>query len=121
MIDAKRYSGKVERRNRGSLLARDWRLYVNGRDQTRLIEGMSQQVEAVRLALVHSLFEKSRVVPVLCFVDAHWDLIASPFVFGDVRVVWPKMLGNLVCTEGEMSAEQIRELERLLAHKLPPA
>lgn len=121
VIDAKRYRGKVERRNRGSLLARDWRLYVNGRDRSSLVNDMARQVEAVRLALARSAVEECRVVPVLCFVDSQWALMASPFVYGDVRVVWPKMLGDLVRAKGKMSARQIRELERLLANVLPPA
>jgi hypothetical protein len=121
VIDAKSYTGKVERRDRGWLLARDWRLYVGGRDRTALLEGMSRQVEAVQDALASTEFSACRVVPVLCFVDSQWDIIATPLVFDDVRVVWPKMLGKLVKIEGELGAEQIGELESLLAAKLPAA
>jgi hypothetical protein len=40
VIDAKRYSGKVERRDKGFLFRTDWRLYVGGRDQSKLVKGM---------------------------------------------------------------------------------
>jgi hypothetical protein len=121
VIDSKRYRGKVERRNRGSLLTRDWRLYVNGRDRSSLVNDIARQVDVVRLAIARNAAEKCRVVPVLCFVDSQWPLIASPLVFGDVRVVWPKMLGDVVRAKGETSPGEIRGLERLLADVLPPA
>ena len=37
MIDAKRYTGKIERRDRGWIFERDWRLYVHGRDRTKVV------------------------------------------------------------------------------------
>jgi len=40
VIDTKRWAGKIERRDRGWFLDRHWRLYVNGRDKTRLVEAM---------------------------------------------------------------------------------
>jgi hypothetical protein len=121
VIDAKSYSGKVERRDRGWVLARDWRLYVGGRDRTTLVTGVAAQQEAVRNALIDSPFHDCRVVPVLCFVDSQWDIMATPFVFDDIRVVWPKMLGELFKARGELGSGQIVELETLLAEKLPIA
>jgi hypothetical protein len=121
VIDAKSYTGKVERRDRGWLLERDWRLYVGGRDRTTLVEGMARQVETVQTSLASTQFSGCRVVPVLCFVDSQWEIIATPFVFEDVRVVWPRMLGKLVRAPGELGGAQIVELESLLAAKLPAA
>jgi len=121
VIDAKRYTGKIERRDRGWIMDRDWRLYVNGRDKTKLVEAMPRQVEAVRSLLASTPFPDIAVFPVLCFVDSHWGLGASPFVLGDVHVMWPKKLYKLVRSEGPLEREQIEELERLLALALPRA
>ncbi|HJX47932.1 MAG TPA: nuclease-related domain-containing protein [Gaiellaceae bacterium] len=121
VIDAKRYTGKIERRDRGWILGRDWRLYVNGRDQTKLVRAMPRQVEAVRSSLVPTPFADCHIFAVLCFVDSQWGLIPSPFVLNDVHVTWPKMLYKLVRSEGSLQREQIAELERLLALALPRA
>ena len=121
VIDAKRYTGKIERRDRGWVLNRDWRLYVNGRDQTKLVDAMPRQVEAVRSSLAPTPFVECPVFAALCFVDSQWGLIPSPFVVDDVHVTWPKMLYKLVRGEGPLQREQIIELERLLALALPCA
>jgi hypothetical protein len=121
VIDAKRYTGKIERRDRGWMLDRDWRLYVNGHDQTKLVRAMPRQVKAVRSSLVPTPFADCRVFAALCFVDSHWGLVASPFVLDDVQVTWPKMLYKLVRSEGPLQREQIGELEQLLALALPSA
>ncbi len=51
VVDAKRYSGKVRKVDRGGWLSTDFRLYVGERDRTKLIPGLTKQVEAVRKAL----------------------------------------------------------------------
>jgi Nuclease-related domain len=121
VIDAKRYSGKLERRDRGWILDRDWRIYVGGRDQTKLVAGMTHQIEAVRTAVVATEFADVRLFPVLCFIDCEVGLFASPFAIGDVRVMWPKPLYALVRSEGLLQREQIADLERALALALPCA
>jgi hypothetical protein len=71
VIDAKTYRGRVERRDKGGWFRTDLRLYVNGRDRTRLVGGLGWQVDAVGRALSGS------DVPVhaaLCFIDADWGV-----------------------------------------------
>jgi hypothetical protein len=121
VIDAKRYTGKVERRDRGSLFTDDWRLYVGKRDQSKLVRGMPRQVEAIRLSLAPTEFCGCRVNPILCFVKAEWSLLAKPFAFGDVRVLWPKALMKLVRSEGALSVDEISRIELSLAAALPVA
>lgn len=121
IIDSKRYTGKVEQRDAGWILGRDWRLYVNGRNQTPLVEAMSKQVAAVRRALSSTLARECKVNPVLCFVDARWDVFATSFRFGDVQVLPPKKLIKLVRGQGDLGHAEIAELERLLAQALPAA
>jgi hypothetical protein len=50
-IDAKNYSGKVQRIDKGGWFSTDLRLYVGRRDCTKLVHGMGKQVEAIRAAL----------------------------------------------------------------------
>jgi hypothetical protein len=121
VIDAKRYTGLVERRDQGWILDRDWRLYVNGRDQTKLVHGMPRQVDAVRGSLAAAAHPDVAIFAALCFIDSTVGLFASPFVLDRVHVTWPKMLYKLVRSEGSLTAPQIADVERLLATALPPA
>lgn len=85
VIDAKQYNGLVGKRDKGGLFEVDYRFYVNGRDRTKLAEGLGWQVEAVRAALTGA------DVPVnaaLCFIDAEWRLFAKPFQLKGAWVTW---------------------------------
>jgi Nuclease-related domain len=119
VVDAKRYKGKVERRDSGGFFRTDYRLYVGGRDRSKLVVHLESQVRTVRQALNGTVVPA--VIPVLCFVDSEWGLFTSPLRFGDVRVLWPKMLGKLVRSKGHLTAAEISAVERQLAHALPPA
>lgn len=50
IADAKNYQGRVEGRDVGGWRTSDVRLYVNGRDQTKLVDNFEWQVAAVRRA-----------------------------------------------------------------------
>jgi hypothetical protein len=121
VIDTKAYTGKIERRDDGWLFRRQARLYVGGRNRTRLVTAMARQVEAVRKALGSSPAGDPRVIPVVCFVDSRWGLLAPPLVFGDVRVLWPRALGKLLRNGGTLSVDRIAQIERRLAVALPAA
>jgi hypothetical protein len=85
-IDAKNYSGKVRRIDKGGWFSSDPRLYVGRRDCTKLLHGMAKQVEAIRAALGEAVIREFgvRVRPGLCFVAAQWSLFAKPFDLGGV-------------------------------------
>jgi hypothetical protein len=119
VIDTKLYAGKIERRR--WFPSRDERLFVKGSDRTGLVEGMARQVDAVRKALGATAHPDCRVVPVLCFVESHWGVWGRPFLIGDVRVLWPKMLGKLVRREGPLERDDIAALEWSLCAVLPSA
>jgi hypothetical protein len=122
VIDAKHYKGLVERRDRGWIFERDWRLYVNGRDKSKLLEGMAAQVKAVRAALAATLFADVTVCPVLCFTDSDWGLLASPFSIGEVYVTWPRALAKMLRGDaGPLGPDGIAALELELATSLPAA
>ena len=71
VIDAKTHQGSLEVRRSGGLFSpRVEALYINGRDQTRLVHGLLKQVDAVRHEL--SAVEASiAVAPGLSVTDAH--------------------------------------------------
>jgi hypothetical protein len=122
VVDPKNYRGKVEQRDVGGLFRTDLRLYVGGRDRTKLVTGMDRQVAAVRAALAKD--EKWRdvpVTPVLLFISAeNWSLLNfRPLRFGEVYVLWGKALGKLLRTEEKIPREGVVDLERLLALALP--
>lgn len=90
VLDAKRYTGKVETRGHGLFSRRPPDLYVGGRNQMKLVNGVSAQVETVEgilaaFAVEHGIPE----IPVragLVFVHAEFSLFASPFGIDGVWV-----------------------------------
>ena len=111
VVDAKRYTGRVEKRGE--------RLYVAGRNRSRLLDGVRRQLEVVRAAVGD---DGVPIEAVLCFVGAEWPLVfARPLRFGDVVGLWPDRLLELVATPGPMTVARTMELARRLAAALPPA
>ena len=51
VIDAKNYNGRVEARDVGNWRTIDRRLFVGGRDKSKLVNGVAKQVRAVRTTL----------------------------------------------------------------------
>jgi len=117
IIDAKRYRGKVERRDVGGFFRTDLRLYVGGRDRTKLIEGLAWQHDAVLAALDGAEVPVHRA---LSFVDADWPLFfAKPLQFDGVWVSWPAKLVDLIAADGPLDHATIEATARLLAGRLP--
>lgn len=117
IIDAKRYKGKVERRDVGGFFRTDIRLFVGGRDRTKAVDGLGWQVDAVRAVLDD---ETIPVHPSLSFVGADWPIFfAKPFQLRGVWISWPGKLAELVLNEGPLSPEDIERTARQLAEKLP--
>jgi hypothetical protein len=122
-IDAKNYSGKVQRIDKGGWFSTDLRLYVGRRDCTKLVQGIEKQTAAIRAAFTDL---RSRDVNVdvraaLCFLNAQWSLFAKPFRLNGVWVGWPKGLVEELRESGELTPEQLESLSYLVASSLPPA
>jgi Nuclease-related domain len=122
-IDAKNYSGKVQRIDKGGWFSTDLRLYVGRRDCTKLVAGMAKQVDAIRTALGEAVIREFsvNVRPGLCFVAAEWSLFARPFDLAGVWIGWPKALSATLRAEGELAPEHLTSLARRVANALPPA
>lgn len=117
VIDTKKYKGRVECRNRGGLFKTDYRLYVGGRDRTRLAEQLEWQVEAVRTALAD---DGVPIQAVVCFVDAEWKLFPEPFRIMGTWIVWGKRLAEMVAQPGPLGPSDVSRIADALAVALPP-
>ncbi|MHB1511465.1 MAG: nuclease-related domain-containing protein [Acidimicrobiales bacterium] len=117
VIDAKTYKGLVERRDKGGWFTTDYRLYVNGRDRTKLAEGLAWQVRAVRTALA------GPDVPIhaaVCFIDAEWKHFAKPFRLRDAWITWGLKLAEMIAADGPLTEAEVMQLADRLATALPP-
>jgi hypothetical protein len=118
VIDTKRYTGRVEHRDVGGWFRTDLRLYVGGRDRTKLVAGLGWQLDAVRSVLGDM---EVPVLAALCFVDADWGLFSKPFRHDGVWVGYPKALAAQLAADGPIASEQVLDLAHLLAVALPAA
>ncbi len=118
VIDAKHYSGRVERRNLGNLFRSDVRLYVGRRECTKLLHGSEDQAEVVRDAIASLGYADLPVRPVLCFVGAEWGLFPKPFKLGSVLITFPKFLYELIAKDAQVETAAIQETARHLAETL---
>lgn len=120
VIDAKRYQGKIEIRNRGWFLRPDHRLYVGRRDCSSLATGLGWQVEAVSAALTAAGVDPlPPVTPVLCFVDGEWPMFSPPDVYAGVRLEGTKSIRKLMAAPDVLDPPSIERLARVLAAALP--
>lgn len=117
VIDAKKYKGVVERRDVGGFFKIDNRLYVGGRDRTKLTDGVHRQIEVVSSALGDA---EVPVTGSLCFIDADWKLFAKPFQQNGVWVSGPRRLAEMIAEPGPVAEEDVLSLAGRLAVALPP-
>lgn len=119
VVDAKNYTGRVEYRNVAGWLSRpDNRIYVGGRDKTKLAAGLEWQVTAVRRALGEL---DVAIHPALCFTSSDWGWFAKPFRHQGVLVTWASKLAELVAAPGDLGPEAIEQVATRLREKLKPA
>lgn len=96
-IDAKRYDGKAEIRQP---LFGEPKLFIKGRDQSKLMEGLARQVELVRATLANI----SPEVPIhgaLCFVDTDLPMLGT-LRFKDYPLLYPRRLAKLINANGPL-------------------
>ena len=121
VIDAKRYVKQdVEiRRSGGWLSDRVERLYVGGRDKTKLVVAMAGQVAVVMEALESDRgLDGVTVIPVLTFIDANIPVIGTMEIAG-VPVLNLRKTAKLVRREGPLSVATRQRIHRVLAAALP--
>lgn len=120
VVDAKRYEGRIEIRNKGWFLRPDYRLYVGRRDCSALATGLGWQVEAVTAALIAAGVEPlPHVTPVLCFIDGDWPVFGAPDEFAGVRLEGPKSLRRIATATAILGSGEVDHLARVIGSALP--
>lgn len=118
VIDSKNYAGKPELRDVGGWRTPEWRLYVNGRNQTKLVDNFDWQVAAVRAVLYPMGFGESPVHPTLLFTQWKKALFERPIELRGVRAMWTKRLIELVNEPGPLNDDAIRAIATQLSARL---
>jgi len=122
VIDTKRYTGKLEVRDVGGLFRTDLRVYVGGRDRSKLLEGMTPQLAAVTTALrTDSELSVPPITPVLCFIDVELPWFAKVQMVGEVLIAWPASTAEFVARAGPLLPAAVNSLAAQLASRMPAA
>jgi Nuclease-related domain len=119
VIDAKKYTGKIEVRNVGGVFRPDERLYVNDRDRTKVVEGVLGQIDVVRAVLGEG-FADVEIRGVLCFVGCEWGWPMRMKHINGVTALWPKALPEHVSIPGDLGL-QLAAVADLLRDQLRSA
>lgn len=121
VIDTKRYSGKLELRRTGGLFRPGPdKLFVNGRDRTKLVTAMGRQVAVVHAAL-GDLGDDVPITAVLCFIDTEAGLFQKPFTIDGVRITWVRALAARLREPGPLTPEQVVEVAERISSTFLPA
>jgi hypothetical protein len=118
VIDAKNYAGVVERRDVGGWFRTDHRLYVDGRDRTRIVGGLDWQVTAVKAAMGDAC---APIHASVCFTEANWKLFAKPFQIDRVWVTWADARANMVAAPGPLGGTDVVRIAARLGETLRSA
>lgn len=97
-------------------------LYVDGKNRTKLAEGLALQITAVKAALRRDdRLSSVLVYPALCFVGTEWPRSLAPFDVHGVNVVNPRELRDFLKKRGSLSQDVLELAYYVLAKALPPA
>lgn len=117
VIDSKNYQGLVKLKDSGGLFTSKEVLTVGGRDQTKLVEGVKNQV-----ALVENALEKNRLgIPVfgmLAFVDAEFPILFKPTEVDGV-LINGKGIKPSILTKPIVSGINLRDANAVLIAAFP--
>lgn len=118
VVDAKTHQGALEVRRSGGLFSpRVERLYIRGRDQTKLVEGLAGQVAAVATELT-TVGADVPVRGALCFVGTELPWFGSSSIAG-VPLVGRRGLAKLLRGPGDLAAPDREALAQFLAARFP--
>ena len=120
VIDAKTHQGSLEVRRSGGLFSpRVEALYINGRDQTRLVHGLLKQVDAVRREL-SAVEARIAVQGALCFVGTELPWFGSSSI-ADIPLVGRRGLIKLLLRPGDVDTTDREAVAAFLDQRFPPA
>jgi Nuclease-related domain len=115
VIDTKDWKGRVE-------ISSPWfgnpRLLIEGRDCTKLIDGLERQIAVVRAALESGGYQRIAVQGALCSTKADLPLLRTQTLRGHL-LLYRRALAKRLNTDGPLSSVAIDQLARHLATHLP--
>jgi hypothetical protein len=117
VIDAKDITGTIR-------VHRPWfgdaKLLVNGRERTKLIDGLERQLTAVDGALKTVGHDDVSLQGVLCFTKADVPLIGTLHMRGHL-LIYRRALAKRLNADGPLDPPKIATIAHALAKALPPA
>src|SRR3954452_1877751 len=116
VVDAKDHKGRV---SISTPLFGEAKLMIDGRDRTKLIDGLDRQFAAVRDALA-TLADPPPVHGVLCFTKADLPLLGTTSMRSHLLLT-RKGLAKRLNAGGPLSSPAIEEMARTLTAAFPPA
>ena len=119
LVDTKNYWGLVEKRDAGNWRTVDHRLFVNGRDQTTLVDDLAWQATGVRALLDPLGLGDVPVHPVLLFIGSAGRWFAKPIDIDGVRAMWTTKLLEFVAAPGSLDDTTCRTVATELSAQLP--
>lgn len=120
VIDSKHVQGKVRAERRGGLFSpRTEHLVIAGRDRTKFVEGVEQQIASVR-QVVEAIDRDIGVAGCLCIVDVEGLPLLTSIKVRDVAVVGGRGAARLAARPGHLADSEIDRVARTLAAAFPP-
>jgi hypothetical protein len=120
IVDAKTHQGALQVRRSGGLLSpRVERLYIGGRDRTKLLEGLHKQVVAVCTELL-AVGADIPVRGAMCFVGTELPWFGSSSIAG-VPLVGRRGLAKLLKSPGDLSRDDRQAVAEFLGTRFVPA
>jgi len=123
VIDAKRYKGKIEVRKPFFANAK---LFIGGRDKTKLVDGLERQAEAVRL-LMSSVAPDAPIAACFCFLNpagqasgSGLPLLRTLSIRGH-SLFYPRKLAKRLNEAGELDTARVQAIALALAAHFPSA
>jgi Nuclease-related domain len=122
VIDSKTHRGRVQVERVGGLFApRRGVLLINGRDQTRLVDGVERQIGFVRSELSGAGFDVIDIRGALCFPNVDGLPVLRGLVVRDVVIDGPKPIAKLARRAGPLPIDAIDRLCAYLEARFPSA
>ncbi len=121
LIDSKDYAGKVEGRNVGERHEPELRLFVAHRNQTKLVEAMTERVKAVERALDTTRIASVPIQGCLCFTGADWRFRSKPFLIDGIWIGWPQVLIKTLRATPVLERSTVATLADHLGTRFPAA
>lgn len=116
VIDTKRYTGKVAV---SAPLLGQAKLTINGRDQSKLIDGLDRQVQLVRAA-AEVVAPGALVHGALCIVQADLPLLGTT-TFRGYPLLYPRALAKRINSTEIVAADRVRPIAIAIAQRFPVA